>query len=115
LRTYLEKQQSVNDSDSARNGCYGAIQAWPGFYGEGPLRDCACQKKLEVAFSQCSQSWCAREDLNLFRTYVSFRDSGFASINPSDSSCPQNLLDEDFCAAMQFSCHHLSSKKDGGS
>jgi hypothetical protein len=55
------------------------------------------------------------EDLNLLRACVSFHDSVFTPINTRDSSCPQNLLDEDFCAAMQFSCHHLSSKKDGGS
>jgi len=51
----------------------------------------------------------SREDLNLFSGYVSFRDRVFHSETPSDSSCPQNLIDEDFCARIQFFCHHLSS------
>jgi hypothetical protein len=53
----------------------------------------------------------SREDLNLFSAYASFRDSGLDPINTSDSSCPRNLLDDDFCTGTKFFCHQLSSVK----
>src|SRR5207245_5799491 len=47
-------------------------------------------KRLGTLLDCDSVEWCAREDVNLFRPFVSFRDSVFDPINTRDFSCHQS-------------------------
>src|SRR5678815_2236669 len=78
------------------------IKTRPHYFGQSQEKVKHRKHQSEV---RENKEWCAREDLNLFHSYASFRDSVSTAITPWFSSCLQNSLHADFCALTKFFCH----------